>query len=236
MARRKQIARAVTSGNASERRAGVALPRTTGRIKYPRKVRSGVAALREIRKAQTQTELVVPRLAFQRLIKEICAEHASQMRFQSTALGALQESTEQYIIKVLEEANLCAIHAKRVTIMPLALRIRHPTTWACESWGRASDPPRGTESRRKKKVSGDGVPVLSSRPRPAIPVPASPMPASPMPVSPRHVSPVSVSPGPGLHHWAAAEMPSVSFFREEDWSRGMDSDKCHDIHGQNFSV
>ncbi|KAM3445548.1 hypothetical protein MY3296_010175, partial [Beauveria thailandica] len=185
MARRKQIARAVTSGNASERRAGVALPRTTGRIKYPRKVRPGVAALGEIRKAQTQTELVVPRLAFQRLVRKICAEHGSQMRFQSTALGALQESTEQYIIKVLEEANLCAIHAKRVTIMPkdiqLALRIRQPTTWACESWGRASDPPKGTESRRKKKVSGDGVPVLSSRPRPAIPVPASPMPASPMP-------------------------------------------------------
>ena len=71
-------------------------------------------------------------LPFQKLVKQIMQEEADpvakDMRFQSQALLALQEATEAYVVGLLEDANLCAIHAKRVTIFPkdihLALRIR----------------------------------------------------------------------------------------------------------------
>ncbi|KAH6956072.1 histone-fold-containing protein [Ilyonectria robusta] len=76
----------------------------------------GTVSLREIRKFQQSTDLLIPRLAFQRLIKEIALFVKSPVRFQSAAIGALQESAECYLATLFEEANLCAIHAKRVTI------------------------------------------------------------------------------------------------------------------------
>jgi histone H3 len=85
-------------------------------------------ALREIRRFQKSTELLIRKLPFQRLVREIASDIKPELRFQSSAIGALQEATEAYIIGLLEDANLCAIHAKRVTIMPkdikLAQRIR----------------------------------------------------------------------------------------------------------------
>ena len=105
-----------------------ALPITTRPIKKPARYRPGTLALREIRKYQRSTDLLIRRIAFQRLVREISQYFAPGLRFQPTALLALQEAAESYVVGVFEDVNLCAIHARRVTIMPrdmqLALRIR----------------------------------------------------------------------------------------------------------------
>jgi histone H3 len=80
----------------------------------------GTVALREIRRYQKSTELLIRKRPFQRLVREIASElkgwYEESYRFQSTALEALQEATEYYLAGLLEDANLCAIHAKRVTL------------------------------------------------------------------------------------------------------------------------
>ena len=91
-------------------------------------LRPGTVAIREIRRYQKSTELLIRRLPFQRLVREIAKKFKSALKFQSGALGALQEAAEAYLIGLFEDTNLCALHAKRVTIMPkdiqLARRIR----------------------------------------------------------------------------------------------------------------
>ncbi|KAK7818783.1 histone H3.2 [Quercus suber] len=88
----------------------------------------GTVALREIRKYQKSTELLIRKLPFQRLVREIAQDFKTDLRFQSSAVSALQEAAEAYLVGLFEDTNLCAIHAKRVTIMPkdiqLARRIR----------------------------------------------------------------------------------------------------------------
>ncbi len=85
-------------------------------------------ALREINKYRKSTELLIRKLPFQRLVREITEEIKSQTRFQSAALEALQEAAEAYLVGLFEDTNMCASHAGRVTIMPrdmvLARRIR----------------------------------------------------------------------------------------------------------------
>ena len=97
-------------------------------MKKPHRFRPGTVALREIRKFQKSTELLIRKLPFQRLVREIAHEYKSDRRFQSQAVLALQEAAEAYMVGLFEDTNLCAIHAKRVTIMPkdiqLARRIR----------------------------------------------------------------------------------------------------------------
>ena len=97
-------------------------------IKRPRRYRPGTLALREIRKFQKSTDLLIRKLPFQRIVREIALNYKSDLRFQTQAILALQEACEAYIVKLFEDTNLCAIHAKRVTIMAkdmiLARRIR----------------------------------------------------------------------------------------------------------------
>ena len=97
-----------------------------------------MVALREIRRYQKSTECLIKRSPFQKLIREISQEYrvcpdgpgtpSIQVRFQSTAIAALQEAAENFIVGLFEDVNLLAVHAKRVTVMPrdirLALRIR----------------------------------------------------------------------------------------------------------------
>ena len=77
---------------------------------------------------QKSTELLIRKLPFQRLVREIAQDFKTDLRFQSSAVMALQEASEAYLVGLFEDTNLCAIHAKRVTIMPkdiqLARRIR----------------------------------------------------------------------------------------------------------------
>ena len=99
-----------------------------GGLKKPHRFRPGTVAIREIKRYQRSTELLIKRLPFQRLVRDIAREFKSDMRFQASAVLALQEAAESYMVGLLQDTNLCAIHAKRVTIMPkdiqLARRIR----------------------------------------------------------------------------------------------------------------
>ncbi|EDW44967.1 GM16917 [Drosophila sechellia] len=99
-----------------------------GGVKKPHRYRPGTVALREIRRYQKSTELLIRKLPFQRLVREIAQDFKTDLRFQSSAVMALQEASEAYLVGLFEDTNLCAIHAKRVTIMPkdiqLARRIR----------------------------------------------------------------------------------------------------------------
>jgi histone H3 len=101
-------------------------------IKKPHRWRPGTVALREIRKYQKSTELLIKKLPFQRVVREIAAPMMDGIRFQSAALAALQEAAEAYLVGLFEDANLCAIHAKRVTLMvkdiQLARRLRGERT------------------------------------------------------------------------------------------------------------
>ncbi|EGV95355.1 Histone H3.3 type 1 [Cricetulus griseus] len=72
--------------------------------------------LQSWRRYQKSTELLIRKLPFQRLVREIAQDFKTDLRFQSAAIGALQEGSEAYLVGLFEDTNLCAIHAKRVTI------------------------------------------------------------------------------------------------------------------------
>ncbi|XP_057587799.1 histone H3.3A-like [Hippopotamus amphibius kiboko] len=133
MARTKQTARKWTGGKAPRKQLATEAARksapSTGGVKKPHRYRPGTLAFREIRRYQKSTELLlIHKLPFQRLVWEIAQDFKTDLRFQSAAIGALQEANEAYLVGLFEDTNLCAIHAKRVTIMPkdiqLACRIR----------------------------------------------------------------------------------------------------------------
>ena len=98
----------------------------------PHRYRPGTRALMEIRKYQRSTHLLLRKLPFSRLVREILREYFArpgwEFRWQAQAMLAIQEAAESYLVRLFEDANLCAIHAKRVTIMrrdiQLARRIR----------------------------------------------------------------------------------------------------------------
>ena len=81
-------------------------------------MRQGLKALKEIKKYQSSTEILIKRLPFQRVVKEIVPKVQEDLRLQSTAILALQEVGETFLAGLLEQSNLCALHTKRVTIMP----------------------------------------------------------------------------------------------------------------------
>lgn len=100
----------------------------TGGVKKPHRFRPGTVALREIRRYQKSTDLLIRKLPFQRVVREVTQDLGAEMRFQASALAALQEAAESYLVGLMEDTNLCSIHTKRVTIMPkdmqLARRLR----------------------------------------------------------------------------------------------------------------
>lgn len=132
MARTKQTARKSVGTKAPRKHIASKTARktapTVGGVKKAHRFRPGTVALREIRKYQKSTELLIRKLPFQRLVRDIAQEYKTDLRFQSSAVMALQEAAEAYMVGLFEDTNLCAIHAKRVTIMPkdmqLARRIR----------------------------------------------------------------------------------------------------------------
>ncbi|XP_055296766.1 uncharacterized protein LOC129565677 [Sitodiplosis mosellana] len=151
MVRTKQTARKSTGGKAPRMIGRLGLPRrrlisemtprrqigskytritcpATRGVKRPHRYRPGTVALREIRRYQKSTELLIRKSPFQRLVREIAQDVMTDLRFQSSAVLALQEASEAYLVGLFEDTNLCAIHSKRVTIMPkdmqLARRIR----------------------------------------------------------------------------------------------------------------
>ena len=132
MARTKQTARKSTGGKAPRKQLATKAARksapATGGVKKPHRFRPGTVALREIRRYQKTTELLLRKAPFQRLVREVAQDFKTDLRFQTSAVMALQEACEAYLVGLFEDTNICAIHAKRVTIMPkdiqLARRIR----------------------------------------------------------------------------------------------------------------
>ncbi|EJU03035.1 histone-fold-containing protein [Dacryopinax primogenitus] len=131
MARTKQTARKSTGGKAPRKQLATKAARktasktgpTTGGVKKPHRFRPGTVALREIRRYQKSTELLIRKLPFQRLVREIAQDFKTDLRFQSSAVMALQEAAEAYLVSLFEDTNLAAIHAKRVTIQPKDLQL-----------------------------------------------------------------------------------------------------------------
>ncbi|GAA54847.1 histone H3.2 [Clonorchis sinensis] len=97
-------------------------------VKKPHRYRPETVALREIRRYEKSTELLIRKLSFQSLVREIAQDFKTDLRFQSSAVSGLQEASEAYLVGLFEDTILCVIHAKRVTIIPkdiqLARRIR----------------------------------------------------------------------------------------------------------------
>ena len=130
MARAKETARKSSKKTLSAKKATKATKSAGGSsgVKRAHRWRPGTVALREIRKFQRGTELLIRKAPFQRLVRELATSQKEGLRFQSSAVQAIQEATESYVISLLSDTNLCAIHTRRVTIMPkdvqLALRLR----------------------------------------------------------------------------------------------------------------
>jgi histone H3 len=155
MARTKQTGRKSTGGRAPKKSLYESKKRPVmQRRGFPgqkqRRYRPGTVALREIRKYQKSTDLLIRKIPFQRLVREIAQDFKTDLRFQMAAILAMQvrficwspvarlncfddtlhvqEASEAFIVGLMEDANLCAIHAKRITIQPkdmqLARRLR----------------------------------------------------------------------------------------------------------------
>jgi histone H3 len=127
MARTKQTARKSTGGKAPRKQLATKAARkkspSSGGVKKPHRYRPGTVALREIRRYQKSTDLLIQKLPLQRLVREISQDFKHDVRFNATALLGLHESAEAYLVKLFEDTNLCAIHAKRVTIMPKDIQL-----------------------------------------------------------------------------------------------------------------
>ncbi|KAK0191076.1 histone H3 [Armillaria mellea] len=129
--RTKSTARKSTGGKAPRDAQDQGPPRK------PHRFRPGTVALREIRKYQKSTDLLIRKLPFSRLVREIALDMTTdlndnydtgQLRWQTTALLALQEATEAFLVHLFEDANLCALHAKRVTIMQRDIQLARTDT------------------------------------------------------------------------------------------------------------
>ena len=128
MARTKQTARKSTGGKAprghyrTKNGMKVGLPEVGG-VRKPRKWKWGTRALREIRRYQKGYELLIRKVPFQRLVREVAQNIKSDLRFQSTALLSLQETSETFLVNMFQQVNLAAIHGGRVTIQPKDMKL-----------------------------------------------------------------------------------------------------------------
>lgn len=134
MARTKQTARKSTGGKAPRKQlaqkaamyANATKKKTllaSGETKKPHRWRPGVCALREIRRYQKTTDLLIRKLPFQRLVREIAQNFQADLRFQSDAILALQESSEAYLTRLFEDAYMCSLHSKHLTLRVQDLRL-----------------------------------------------------------------------------------------------------------------
>jgi len=122
MARTKQTARKSTGGKAPRKQLATKATRKSasiiGGVKKPHRYHPGTVSLQEIRRYQKSTEHLIRKFPFQRTVYEIAQDFRTDLRFQGSSVLALQEAAEAYLVGLLENTNLCAIHAKRFTVMP----------------------------------------------------------------------------------------------------------------------
>lgn len=130
MARTKQTAFKGTGAKILKSAQNLKPAPATGIKKRPHRYRPGTVALREMRKYRKGTDLFIRKAAFHRLVKELTVDELARdghsidnLRWTDNALVALQEASEAYIVHVFGDAQLCAMHAKRVTVMPSDLKL-----------------------------------------------------------------------------------------------------------------
>jgi len=125
MSRTKQTAKSAPKAKKVGKKS--ASPKKAG-MKKQRRWRPGTLALRVIRKLQRTTGNLIQKAPFQRMVREVANAAKGGLRWQAAAVSAMQEATEAYAVGLLSDANLCALHARRVTVMPrdvhLARRLR----------------------------------------------------------------------------------------------------------------
>lgn len=121
MARTNQTARKSTGGKQLAFKAARKCAPATGGIK--KRYRPGDAALREIRRYQRSTDLLIPKLPFQRLVRDISQDNLSDVRFSNNAMVALQEAAEDYLVGLFKKNNFVTICLERVTIYPSDMKI-----------------------------------------------------------------------------------------------------------------
>ena len=135
----KEINNAIAAGKTVRNRV------TTGGIKKPQWFKSGTVALREIRRYQKSTELLCCKLPVSRLIREIAQDFKTDLHWQASAIAALHEAMEAYMVGLFEDMVLCCIHVRWVTIMPKDMQLSHcicgECTWECsQGWCLRSQP------------------------------------------------------------------------------------------------
>jgi len=123
-----QAADVVTTSTEASAMARKSIKAASTTVKRPHRYRPGTVALREIRRYQKSTDLLIRRRPFQRLVREVAQKFRTDMRFQMSALAAIQEAAEAHLVHLFADTNMCALHGKRVTIqqkdMRLAVRLR----------------------------------------------------------------------------------------------------------------
>ena len=97
--------------------------KSTGGVKKPHRHRPGTVALREIRRYQKSTDLLIRKLPFQRLVREVTQDRKGDARFAGSAMLAMQESLEAQLVNLFEDSLLCCMHGKRVTLMPKDIQL-----------------------------------------------------------------------------------------------------------------
>ncbi|KAM0688019.1 hypothetical protein COBT_000722 [Conglomerata obtusa] len=139
MARTKQTARKSTGGKAPRKQLTTKAARKTATTDVPsqagkttRKFKPGAVAIREIRKYQKTTEMLLRRLPFQRFCREVASKYKPDCRFKLETLSAVQESMENFLTNVFEEANMCVKHCNRVTLMPKDLKLVYKMKYECQ--------------------------------------------------------------------------------------------------------
>ena len=151
MARTKQTARKSTGGKAPRKQLATKAARksqpATGGIKKPHRFRPGTVALREIRRFQKSTDLLIRRLPFQRLVREIAQEFKSDLRFQTSAVQAIQEAAEAYLVGLFEGMNgvLCVLLEPSLSSCRVCGRVVGFFLWSIAMSG---DPPESVVVRQ----------------------------------------------------------------------------------------
>lgn len=151
----------------TERRSKRLASGSTGPRDGATRWKPGLRALREVRQYQETTELLICKMPFQRIVRELCMK-IGPFRFESQALMALQEAAEGFLTGLCEDAGLCAIHAHRVTIMPRDIRLSKRIRAGGTPDGRATrEPAVGTRSKKSSanissaSQAGTATPVAS---------------------------------------------------------------------------
>ena len=126
MARSKQAARRsrrdLLRRALATKQAKKAVP-AMGGVKRSRRFHAGTVALREIRRYQKSSTMLIRKAPFSRLVREVAQDYKSDVRFQTAAIMCLQEAAETYMVKLFEDSLLCSLHAQRVTLMPQDLQL-----------------------------------------------------------------------------------------------------------------